>query len=328
MGHKIAVYGASGTTGRFVVAELQKRGFEPQPFGRAQATPDTPTALDRALTGAAAVINTAGPFAVTAAPLISAAERAGIPYVDVAAEIEANADTLARNTTIPVVPAMAFFGGLADLLVTATMADWPTADSAHIAYGLSNWQPTPGTLSAGAVSHARRNGQRVRFHNGELQYHSDPPQTLQWEFPSGPREVIAEFSMADIVTIPSHLHIPSVTSYMSTAAANGLSKAAKRQEPETFEVDVRVRRGNEERRTTATGRDIYAVSAPLAVEAVERLLTGRYNITGTASAGAMFNAAGFLAELATQGRSPEGGSGAQPRLGVWGLGPQTTPGTS
>ena len=38
------------------------------PFGRAQATADDPAALDRALAAAAAVINTAGPFAVTAHP--------------------------------------------------------------------------------------------------------------------------------------------------------------------------------------------------------------------------------------------------------------------
>ncbi|RAS58094.1 saccharopine dehydrogenase-like protein [Lentzea atacamensis] len=297
MGHKIAVYGASGTTGRFVVAELEKRGFEPLPFGRAQATADDPDALDRALTGASAVINTAGPFAITALPLIAAAERAGIPYVDVAAEIEANADTFARGASVPVVPAMAFFGGLADLLVTAAMADWTTADSAHIAYGLSGWQPTPGTLTAGAVSRERRAGQRVRFRDGALQYHDDTQPTLDWDFPGGPRQVIGEFSMADIVTIPSHLPIPSVTSYMSTTAAQGLSQASARQDPETFEVDVRVRRGTEERQLTITGRDIYAVSAPLAVEAVERLLTNRFKVNGVASAGAMFDAADFLAAL-------------------------------
>ncbi|MFD9698340.1 saccharopine dehydrogenase [Lentzea sp. NPDC059081] len=306
MGHKIAVYGASGHTGRFVLAELERRGFTALPFGRAQAPADDPTALDRALTGAAAVINTAGPFAVTALPLLAAAERAGIPYVDVAAEIEANADTIARGATIPAVPAMAFFGGLADLLVTAAMADWTTADEAHVAYGLSDWQPTPGTLAAGAVSHNRRNGRRVRFHNGALQYHSDTPPTLQWDFPTGPREVIGEFSMADIVTIPSHLNIPSVTSYMSTTAAQGLTKGAERQEPETFEVDVRVRRGNEERRLTATGRDIYAVSAPLAAEAAERLLTGRFKATGVASAGAMFDATDFLLKLSHVIRTARG----------------------
>jgi hypothetical protein len=244
------------------------------------------------------VINTAGPFAVTALPLIAAAERAGIPYVDVAAEIEANTDTFARGASIPVVPAMAFFGGLGDLLVTAAMADWTTADEAHIAYGLSGWQPTPGTLTAGQVSRDRRDGQRVRFRDGELQYHHDTPHpTLKWGFPGGERQVIAEFSMADIVTVPSHLKIPAVTSYMSADAAQGLHTAAERQEPETFEVDVRVRRAGEERRLTATGEDIYAVSAPLAVEAAERLLTGRFNITGVASAGAMFDPLDFLASL-------------------------------
>jgi hypothetical protein len=303
MGHKIAVYGASGTTGRFVLAELEKRGFEPLPFGRAQATADDSAALDRALTGASAVINTAGPFAITALPLISAAERAGIPYVDVAAEIEANADTFARGASIPAVPAMAFFGGLADLLVTAAMGDWTSADSAHIAYGLSNWQPTPGTLTAGQISRDRRNGQRVRFHDGKLQYHSDALPTSDWKFPSGPRQVIGEFSMADIVTIPSHLRIPSVTSYMSATAAQGLHEASERQEPETFEVDVRIRRNNEERRLTASGRDIYAVSAPLAVEAVERLLTNRFKVTGVASAGAMFDATDFLDALSGEVRT-------------------------
>ncbi|MET9227200.1 saccharopine dehydrogenase [Lentzea sp. NPDC003310] len=299
MGHKIAVYGASGVTGRFVVAELDKRGHEALPFGRAQATADDPAALDRALAGAAAVINTAGPFAVTAGPLIAAAERAGIPYVDVAAEIEANADTFARGATIPVVPAMAFFGGLGDLLVTAAMGDWTSADSAHVAYGLSGWQPTAGTLTAGQVSRDRRAGQRVRFHDGELQYHHDTPPTLDWEFTDGPRAVVGEFSMADVVTVPSHLPIPSVTNYMSVEAAQGLQTASPRQEPETFEVDVRVRRGPEERRMTASGKDIYAVSAPLAVEAVERLLSGRFTTTGVASAGKMFNAKDFLTSLIT-----------------------------
>ncbi|WP_093599235.1 saccharopine dehydrogenase NADP-binding domain-containing protein [Lentzea waywayandensis] len=297
MGHKIAVYGASGLTGSFVVAELEKRGHTPLPFGRAQATADNPTALDQALATADAVINTAGPFAVTALPLIAAAERAGIPYVDVAAEIEANADTFARGASIPVVPAMAFFGGLGDLLVTAAMAEWGAADEAHIAYGLSGWQPSAGTITAGQVSRDRRSGQRVRFHDGELQYHGDTPPTLDWEFPAGTRQVIGEFSMADVVTVPSHLQIPSVTNYMSTTAAKGLQTAAERQEPETFEVDVRVRRVSEERRLVASGKDIYAVSAPLAVEAVERLLTGRFNVTGVASAGAMFDAPDFLRSL-------------------------------
>ena len=67
---------------------------------------------------------------------------------------------------------------------------------------------------------------------------------------------------------------------------------------QTFVVDVLVRADGVERRATAAGQDIYAVTAPLAVEAVERILTGRTRTKGLASAGAMFDAPGFLRALA------------------------------
>ncbi|TXS41975.1 hypothetical protein EAO72_15795 [Streptomyces sp. or43] len=64
--------------------------------------------MDRALAGAAAVINCAGPFALTGAPVVEAALRAGIPYVDVAAEIEANVAMFADHTEAALDP---FFYG-------------------------------------------------------------------------------------------------------------------------------------------------------------------------------------------------------------------------
>ncbi|WIV61480.1 saccharopine dehydrogenase NADP-binding domain-containing protein [Amycolatopsis nalaikhensis] len=304
----VLVYGAYGHTGRFVVAELRERGFTPILSGRdaaklpggRPASVDDPAALDRALDGVAAVINCAGPFAATALPLAEAAIRAGIPYVDVAAEIEANLDTLALDAATAVVPAMAFFGGLADLLATTAMGDWAAADEVHVAYGLSGWHPTPGTLAAGRVSRDRRGGKRIRYAGGRLEYRDDALPTLDWTFPEplGTRPVLGEFSMADIVTIPSHLKVSDVTSYMTLDAANGLAAAAERDAAETFVVDVVVRAGGEERRIVARGEDIYAVSAPLAVEAVARLLSGRTKATGVASAGEMFDAPDFLRALA------------------------------
>ncbi|UOX88896.1 saccharopine dehydrogenase NADP-binding domain-containing protein [Amycolatopsis sp. FBCC-B4732] len=304
----VLVYGAYGLTGRFVVAELRERGFTPVLSGRdaaklpggRPASVDDPAALDRALDGVAAVINCAGPFAATALPLASAAIRAGIPYVDVAAEIEANLDTFALAADTAVVPAMAFFGGLGDLLATAAMGDWPSAGEVHVAYGLSGWHPTPGTLAAGQVSRERRGGKRVRCAGGRLEHRDDALPSLEWSFPEplGTRPVLGEFSMADIVTIPRHLAVPSVTSYMTVDAAQGLAAAAERDAAETFVVDVRVRRDDEERRAVAHGQDIYAVSAPLAVEAVERILTGRARVKGVASAGEIFDAPDFLRALA------------------------------
>ncbi|MFD9573371.1 saccharopine dehydrogenase family protein [Streptomyces sp. NPDC059982] len=328
----VVVYGATGHTGRFVLAELRRRGLAAVASGRdaarlealaaewpevavRPAAVDDPAALDRALAGAAAVINCAGPFAVTAGPLVGAALRAGIPYLDVAAEIEANAAMFtdhaeaARAAGVPVVPAMAFYGGLGDLLVTAAMGEWTAADTVDVAYGLSSWRPTEGTRTAGRVSHERRAGRRVRYADGALRYHDDAAREAQWDFPEplGRRAVVSEFTMADVVTVPSHLAVPEVRTHMAVEAARDLAGAdtpapeavdGLGRSDQTFVVDVRVRAGGVERRATARGQDIYAVTAPLVVEAVQRVLSGRTRTTGVASAGAMFGAADFLRALA------------------------------
>lgn len=325
----VAVYGATGHTGRFIVAELRRRGIGVLASGRdaarleklaaewdevtfRPATVDDPDALDRAFAGASAVINAAGPFAITAGPVVEAALRAGIPYLDVAAEIEANLQMFADHaghTGTAILPAMAFYGGLGDLLATAAMGEWTSADEIHVAYGLSGWHPTAGTREAGKVSHERRGGRRLRFTGGALQHHDDALARQEWDFPepTGPRPVLAEFSMADVVTVPTHVDVPEVRTYMTVAAAGDLAAAdtpapeavdASGRSGQTFVVDVRVRKDGAERRATASGQDIYAVTAPLVVEAAERLLAGRTRATGLASAGAMFDAADFLRALA------------------------------
>ncbi|MBW8484288.1 saccharopine dehydrogenase NADP-binding domain-containing protein [Actinomadura parmotrematis] len=330
-GTRVAVVGAYGHTGRFVVAELRRRGHVPVLVGRDAAKLDAlaaatglearradvtdAAALARALAGAAAVINAAGPFAVTAGPVIEAALAAGVPYVDVAAEIEANADTFARFAGPAraaggvVVPAMAFYGGLGDLLVTAALGGLAGAEEVHVAYGLESWHPTAGTRAAGAVSHARRGGRRVRFSGGRLEYRDDAAPREKWTFPEplGVRDVVGEFSMADVVTVPSHLAVPEVRTYMTVEAAGDIASpdtpapvAADEhgRSAQPFVVDVLVRAGGGERRAVARGTDIYAVTAPLAVEAVERILDGRTRAAGVASAGEIFDAPDFLRALA------------------------------
>ena len=105
---RIAVYGAYGHTGRFVLAELRHRGFVPVACGRDAArlhelaattgieirvaAADDPAALDAAFAGTAAVLHCAGPFLDTATPVLDAALRARIHYLDVAAEQLAVAD--------------------------------------------------------------------------------------------------------------------------------------------------------------------------------------------------------------------------------------------
>lgn len=329
----ITVYGAYGHTGRFVVAELQRRGWQPVLAGRdpskleAAATAsahgdlevrpaavDSPEALDRAVEGAAAVINCAGPFFVTAAPVVEAALRARIPYLDVAAEIEAVADTFAhydqpaRDAGVVVVPAMAFYGGLGDLLATAAMGDWPSADEIAIAYALDSWRPTAGTRAAGKVSRERREGRRVVYTKGRIEHRTDEAPIVEWAFPAptGTQKVRSEFTMADSVTIPRHLVTPEIRTYMSLAAVSDVVDPDlgppvpaddSGRSAQTFLVDVVARSGPDERRTHASGRDIYALSAPLVVEATERVLAGLVPTPGALTAGQAFDAPSFLRSL-------------------------------
>ncbi|MBW8802216.1 MAG: saccharopine dehydrogenase, partial [Streptomyces sp.] len=106
---------------------------------------------------------------------------------------------------------------------------------------------------------------------------------------------------------PQHLSIPDVTTYMTAEAARDVTAPhtpaptgtdENGRSNQTFLVDVVVRSGGAERRATAGGLDIYAVTAPLVTEALERVLTGRTKTVGVASAGEIFDAPDFLHALA------------------------------
>jgi Saccharopine dehydrogenase NADP binding domain len=321
----VTVFGAYGHTGRFVVSELRQRGWMPILSGRdvaklnavGDAHPGSevrvasvgdPASLDRAISGAAAVINCAGPFIDTAAPVIDAALRSGIHYLDVAAEqaavlavFERFADA-ARDTAVVIVPAMAFYGGLGDLLATAAMGDWSAADEIRIAIALDSWKPTRGTRLTGQ----RNPGRRFVFSNNRLE-RADPPPARTWNFPApfGPQDVVG-LSFAETITIPRHLRTPEIRAYVNLAAVKDVRNpdtpaptAADEsgRSSQIFLVDVIARRGSEEQRATARGRDIYAITAPIIVEAAERILDGRFKAAGVAAAGEVFDARDFLRSL-------------------------------
>lgn len=303
MKQRVAVIGAGGHTGNFVVAELERRGMTPIPCGRA-------TNLDLAFRNAHAVINCAGPFADTADRVIETAIRAGIPYLDVTAEIEVVTDTFATyaEASIPIVPAAAFYGGLGDLLATAAMGDWPAADHLTIAYALSSWHPTPGTTATGRVSAQRRSGQRIAYTGRRLQFRKGEEPRTQWAFPApiGTRPVIGEFTMADSATIPTHLDVPEISTYMSSNVLDDLTAPdpsgpvavdERGRSAQTFLVEVVARTGGTERRAVASGQDIYAVTAPLVVEAARRVLAGTGDTIGVAALGTRFDAEDFLRSL-------------------------------
>jgi short subunit dehydrogenase-like uncharacterized protein len=328
----VAVFGAYGHTARFVTAELLERGWTPVPSGRDAArleaacpgaewriaSVEDPASLDRAVDGADAVINCAGPFGDTAGPLIEAALRAGIPYLDVTGETLVAIDTFAtyrddpRVKEIVVAPVMAFYGALGDLLATAAMGDWPAADEIEIAVALDSWHPTRGTLLAGE----RRAGRRVVFtgHRLEVLAGDEPPPRGTWRFaePFGTQDVVGQFSTTDVVTISRHLDTARIDAYVNVAPLRDLDDPETKgpqaadergRSAQIFLVEVVVRREGQERRAAARGRDIYAITAPIVVEAAERILTGRVRAAGVVTAGEAFDAEDFLRSLPLDGLS-------------------------
>jgi NAD(P)-dependent dehydrogenase (short-subunit alcohol dehydrogenase family) len=329
LNNQVTVYGAYGHTGRFVVSELRKRGWRPVLSGRSAAklsalgeadptldtrvaTVDDSSSLSAALSGSAAVINCAGPFLDTAVPMIEAAIRAGIHYLDVTAEqpavraaFERFADA-AQDAKIVIAPAVAFYGGLGDLLATAAMGGWAAADEIRVGIALDSWQPTLGTRLTGKRNIARR----LVMSNDKLEFLADPPPSTVWDFPPpfGKQDVVG-LTFSEIITISSHLRAPEIHSYINLAPLRDVRDPDTRtpeavdksgRSAQIFLVDVIACKGREERRATARGRDIYAITAPIVVEATARILEGRFKRTGVAAAGELFDAQDFLESLSRE----------------------------
>ncbi|MGO4221212.1 trans-acting enoyl reductase family protein [Lysobacter sp. TAF61] len=312
----VAVYGASGHTGAFVVAELLRRGLGVVAVGRDAArlpagvtgrvaAIDDPDALDRALQGCAVVINCAGPFLDTASPLVEAALRAGASYIDVTAE-QASAqatferyDEPARAAGVAVIPAAGFYGGLADLLATALVgAD--RVDDLTVAVALDRWWPTEGTRRTGE----RNRVPRVVLDNGQLVPMPVPASRTQWTF-DAPHGVQAmdELPFSEIITISRHLDVGNLRAYLnSTSLADVRNDAtptptavdAQGRSAQKFAMEVRAGGSEGSPRAVAWGQDIYAVTAPLVAEAAERILKGDFNRAGALALAEAFDAEDFL----------------------------------
>jgi NAD(P)-dependent dehydrogenase (short-subunit alcohol dehydrogenase family) len=170
----VAVFGATGHTGRFIVSELLRRGIASIAVGRdatklaecgfadrgievREASTDDAGSLDRAFAGAAAVVNCAGPFLDTAHAVASAALRGRKHYLDVTAEQPSaratfeTFDELARNAGVVVIPAMGFYGGLP---ICSSRQSWASGISPTRSGSASRW--TAGTRRKARALPARK----------------------------------------------------------------------------------------------------------------------------------------------------------------------------
>lgn len=302
----IAVYGATGHTGQFVVQEARRRGLTVVAVGRSAArldetipravlrraaALDNPVSLDRAFAGCAVVINCAGPFLDTAAPVAEAALRAGCHYIDVTAE-QASAqesfatfDAPARAANRVVIPAAGFYGGLADLLASA-LAAAGAIDEITVAMALDHWWPTAGTRKTGQ----RNTAPRLVVTNGRLAPLVPSAALADWTFsaPLG-HQAMVDLPFSEIITIARHLKVHTIRSLLNRSAlddirdpltppptaADDSGRSAQR-----FELTVRLVQDGVTKTAGVRGQDIYAVTAPIVVEAALRVLAQPYRRSG------------------------------------------------
>jgi short subunit dehydrogenase-like uncharacterized protein len=123
------VYGAAGYTGALIARHARERGHRPVLAGRGApavaalaeqlglrhraATLDDPAALAAALDGVDLVLNAAGPFLHTAAPLARACLAAGVHYLDIGNELQAfrglyDLNRLAQDAGVTIMPGAGF----------------------------------------------------------------------------------------------------------------------------------------------------------------------------------------------------------------------------
>lgn len=322
----MVVYGASGHTGSFVVDELCRRGIVPIAAGRnadrldtygytrrgiaiAEASIDDAASMRRAFTGAAVVVNSAGPFLDTAAAVLEVAIEVGAHYVDITAEQTSVQATFAQfehaalQAGVTVVPAMGFFGGLADLLATAASEDLPVIDHIDVAVFLDSWHPTAGTRRTGE----RNTMPRLIVTDGRLVPLGYPPPKRQWAFPAPVGDVdVTAVPLSEVPIIAHHLRPANLVAFLNDDSLRDLTDPdtpqpiavdALGRSTQRFVMDVHVTAGTLKRRAVASGRDIYAITAPLVAEATQRLLDGRSS-AGVLAPGELLPAAATLDVLA------------------------------
>jgi len=325
MENSIAVYGAYGHTGKFILAELKRQGYKLILSGRDQeklaelkkeyldsvikaADIHDTKSLDEAFSGAKIIINCAGPFLDTAKPIIESALRLGIHYIDLSAEQKAVLDVFeqfseqAKSKEILVIPAVAFYGGLADLLSTAITQEWNETDEINVYIGLDSWHPTKGTRLTGDRNHYTR----LTLKDKQLQ-ELQPGSPIKWDFknPIGIKEAVA-LPLSEIITISRHLNVKSINTFLSQNSLDDLRNETtpepkptdeKNRSSQLFSVEVVATKDNNKKTILAQGRDIYAVTAPLVVETVNRILSGKMKKTGVTTIGEVFDASDFLNAL-------------------------------
>ncbi|EKD7759046.1 saccharopine dehydrogenase NADP-binding domain-containing protein [Shigella sonnei] len=226
---KLMIYGASGYTGAMIARHAQDAGLTIIIAGRdpeklaAMASElnvafralslDDPDTIDSALNDIDALINCAGPFMHTAKPLISAAIRQKVHYLDVAAELDSYQlaevfDETAAAAGVMLLPGCG--GSVAMLGCLAVHATARITNPVRISLALH----VTGTMSRGSAVSAtenmstdcllRHSGHLIKRESTELRY---------FDFGKGPQACFP-VTLPDVITVWKATEIPDIETFV------------------------------------------------------------------------------------------------------------------
>ena len=246
-GTAVAVFGATGYTGRLIARALSDHGVPLLLAGRdasklaalaAQvggsdtlvASVADQASLDALARRARVLINCVGPFVDLGEPVVRAAIAAGAHYVDTTGEqpfLHAMAvhDQWAKSQGVAVIPALAFEIALSDCGASLAAAELDEVDAVVVTY-VTRFHASQGTKRTAlrvlqSDGFAYTNGRWVSEAPGRRHVFVDLPR------PVGTVAAVS-FPSAEVMTIPRHVAAREVRTYLSvpTVAARLLSATA------------------------------------------------------------------------------------------------------
>lgn len=231
----LLIYGATGYTGSLIAERAVAKGVPVIVAGRrADAVDalasrlgrtgrvfglDTPEATAAALDGVTVVLNCAGPFSRTAAPLVDACLRARAHYLDITGELDvveslAARDAEARAAGITVLPATGFDVVPSDCLAAEAKHRLPTATHLALAFQagtrLSRGTATTSIENMNGGGAVRRAGKITRVPSGW--------RTRAIDFGDGPRKAVT-IPWGDVATAFHTTGIPNIEVYVALPAS-------------------------------------------------------------------------------------------------------------
>jgi short subunit dehydrogenase-like uncharacterized protein len=236
----IAVYGATGYTGRLVTAELAEAGAELVLSGRnrrkldalaqntegdvavREATLDDPASLRALLNDCAVVVDCAGPFVRYGEPVLAAAVETRTHYLDTTGEqpyMKLAFDrysSAASDAGVAVIPAMGFDYVPGDMIASLTAEGMGELDEVTLHYCWQGLMPSQGTART-TLEIVSDPG--VEWRDGIWQRAQGGVNRGTYEFPApvGRRGMI-RYPAGEQITVPRHIPTRNVRTTINASA--------------------------------------------------------------------------------------------------------------